>query len=162
MSLFENDQYRWRETYFVLFDEKRLPTVADLQRLLTQLGDRFELVEVREDEDQRFESLTLISPQDFAGMDITYDSGEDVALQVEELVKELARSTLTSEDREKLKRLKKCQARFEIFHFEQAMGGFSESEEDEYLDPGGLLIVMQKLADHCDGIAIDPQSGAFM
>jgi hypothetical protein len=32
MSLFENDQYRWRETYFVLFDEKRLPTVASMKR----------------------------------------------------------------------------------------------------------------------------------
>jgi hypothetical protein len=120
-----------------------------------------EFVEIRADEQEQFESLTVVSPQDFAGMDITYDAGEDVVLQVEELVKELARSTLTPEDRSKLKRIKQFGARFEIFHFEQIVAGSSESD-DEYLDPGGLLIVMQKLAEHCGGIAVDPQSGAFM
>lgn len=162
MSLFENDHYRWRETYFVLFDEKRLPTVSSMRRLLKQLGDRFEVVEIREDEARNFESLTIISPQDFAGMDITCDVGEEVVAQAEDLIKELMRASLTPEDHEKLKRLKNFRARFEIFHFEQAVGGFSESEDDEYLDPGGLLIVMQRLAQHCGGIAIDPQSGAFM
>jgi hypothetical protein len=162
MSLFENDQFRWRETYFVLFDSKRLPTVAGMKRVLDELGDRFEVVEIRSDEDEQFESLTIVSPQDFAGMDITYDAGEDVAIQVEDLLKELTRTSLTPEDREKLKRIKEYHARFEIFHFEQLMAGASESEDDEYLDPGGLLIVMQKLAQHCGGVAIDPQAGAFM
>jgi hypothetical protein len=41
MSLFENDQFRWRETYFVLFDSKRLPTVAGMKRVLDELGRSF-------------------------------------------------------------------------------------------------------------------------
>ena len=37
-----------------------------------------------------------------------------------------------------------------------------EGEEDEFLDPGALLIVLAKLANLCQGVGIDPQSGAVM
>ncbi|SRR5690606_21486771 len=161
MSLFENDEYQWRETYFVLLEEGRRPTAAELQRVIRSIGNRFEVQEVRSS-DGGFELLTVISPQDFAGIDITYNSGEDVIVQVDELVRELARATLTLEERAKVQRLKGCTARFEVFHFEHtgAVGG--GEEEDEILDPGGLLIVLEKLAEHYHGIAVDPQAGALL
>ena len=161
MSLFENDWYRWRDTYFILFDESNRPTATAMREVLESLGDRFEIREVRGDVGGAFESLTLLSPIDYAGMDITYTAGEDVVMQVEELVREIGKTSLTSEEKEKLKRIKAYTARFEIFHFEQ----IAEDEydaDDEILDPGGLLIVMDRLTDFCQGVAIDPQSGAFM
>src|SRR5262245_40278136 len=115
MSLFENDWFRWRDTYFVLFDEANRPTAAAMEEVLVTLGDRFEIREVRGDANGAFESLTLLSPIDYAGMDITYTAGEDVVLQVEELSKEMLKSGLTKEEKIKLKRIKGMTARFEIF-----------------------------------------------
>ena len=59
MSLFENEQYRWRETYFILFEEPRRPTIAQVRKSLKQLGDDYELVDPRGDAQGRFETLTL-------------------------------------------------------------------------------------------------------
>ena len=38
MSLFENDQFRWRDTYFILFHEKNRPTGKATLRSLETLG----------------------------------------------------------------------------------------------------------------------------
>jgi len=161
MSLFENDWYRWRDTYFILFDESNRPTADAMREVLEALGDRFEVREVRSDANGAFESLTLLSPIDYAGMDITYTAGEDVVVQVDELSREMLKSGLTKEEKEKLKRIKTYTARLEIFHFEQ-IADTQYDDEDEILDPGGLLIVMDVLTEFCQGIAIDPQAGAFM
>ena len=38
MSLFGNNQYQYRETYFVLFSGDNLPTAEDLQSVLGSLA----------------------------------------------------------------------------------------------------------------------------
>ena len=81
MSLFENDQYRWRETYFVLFEEKQRPQAKAVQESLSKLGERFRISDVRADSKGRIESLTLLCPYDYAAMDISYVAGEDVLEQ---------------------------------------------------------------------------------
>jgi hypothetical protein len=160
MSLFENEFFRWRDTYFILFDEANRPTAAAVQEVLQSLGERFAVQDVRVDGEGNFESLTVLCPMDCAGMDVIYNSGEDVAEGVKEICKELSRSALTKEEREKLNRIKRLGARFEIFHFEQLAA--DTGDEEDFLDPGGLLLVMDRLADFCQGVAVDPQSGAFM
>jgi hypothetical protein len=160
MSLFENDFYRWRDTYFILFDESHRPTATAVKEVLESLGDRFSVEEVKADPAGGFESATILSPIDFAGMDVIYNDGEDVEEGVKELTKDLAKASLTKDERDKLERIKRFTARFEIFHFEQLAE--DPGDEEEFLDPGGLLLVMDRLADFCQGVAIDPQAGAFM
>jgi hypothetical protein len=162
MSLFENEQYRWRETYFVLFHEKNRPTLADVQQALTSLGDQYQIVEQRDDEGGLFESLTLISPDDFAAMDITYLAGEEVKEQVGDLSEEMEGAALSREEKQKLKRLKTCDARFDVYHFEQVVMGQVDEDEESYLDPGALLIVLERLARMCQGVGVDPQSGTLV
>ncbi|MHB8864008.1 MAG: hypothetical protein ACYC6N_16510, partial [Pirellulaceae bacterium] len=62
MSLFENEEYRWRDTYFVLFHSKNRPTADATLQALEALGPRFRVQETGCDEEGRFESLTLVSP----------------------------------------------------------------------------------------------------
>jgi hypothetical protein len=162
MSLFENEQYRWRETYFVLFHQNDRPNLADVQETLASLGDQYQIVEQRGDDSGHFESLTIISPDDFAAMDITYLAGEEVKEQVGELGDELEDATLTREEKQKLKRLKTCDARFDVYHFEQVVLGPVDEEEESYLDPGALLIVLERLARMCRGVGVDPQSGTLV
>lgn len=158
MSLFEDKNYQYRETYFLLFKRENRPEVDKLQAALSELGPKYETVNVKENDDV-FESMTVRSPYDFSAMDITYVEGEDVTSQVEELLEELQTTTLTGDDHKKIARLEGTNARFEIYHFEQVGEGASE---DEFLDPGGLLIVLEKLAELCEGVGVDPQSNSLV
>ena len=82
MSLFENEEYRWRDTYFVLFHAKNRPSAGETLQAIEALGPRFQVQETRCDEEGRFESLTLVSPDDFSAMDISFITGDEVEEQV--------------------------------------------------------------------------------
>ncbi len=161
MSLFENDEYRWRDTYFVLFHEDDRPAADAALTVLESLGPRYSVQNVRCDEQGRLESLTLLSPDDFAAMDISYMVGEEVIEQVANLVEEFGVGELSKEETERLQRMQGCNARFDIYHFEQVVCPVDDDDED-FLDPGALLIVLQCLAKLCKGIGVDPQTGTVV
>lgn len=163
MSLFENDQYQWRETYFVLFEAAHRPSARKVQKALHGLGKRFQISEVCGDESGRFESLTLVSPDDYAAMDVSCVFGEEVTEQLSDLTKDLARNAETEEEKSLLSRLPKCTGRLDVFHFEQHVTDSAEDDErGEFMDPGALLIVLQQLAKLCHGVAVDPQTGTLL
>ena len=163
MSLFGDDRYRWRETYFVLFRESHRPDAQAITDALQELNGGYQVTEVHTDENEEFEALTVISPSDFCAMDISYVDGEEVAEQVVELKQELKRSAVTKREQTQLQELSACNARFDIFHFERvALGNTGDEDEDECLDPGTLLLVLKRLAKLCHGIPVDPQSGILM
>ncbi|MDP6442383.1 MAG: hypothetical protein QGG36_28155 [Pirellulaceae bacterium] len=160
MSLFENPEYQWRETYFVLFPAAKRPSLESVRRTLDSLGDH-QLESGRGGEDGEFESISILSPQDFAAMDITYLDGEDVIDHLPQVIEELE-GLIEPEDQEKFARLIGFDARLDIFHFEQLVFDPDAGEDDGYLDPGSLLLVLEHLALLCDGVGVDPQSGTLL
>ncbi len=158
MSLFGNNQYQYRETYFVLFSEKNLPSAEKMQQVLGALGPRYETVNLVEDE-SGFESMTVKSPRDFSAMDIVFTRGEEVVAQIQEVLEAARTMTLTGDDAKKLARLGKFDSRFDIFHFEEIA---TATDDDQFLDPGGLLLVLESLAELCQGVALDPQTQSIM
>ena len=110
MSLFENPVYRWRETYFILFESEHRPSLELIQESLGQLETSYHAEEMGDDGQGHMESLTLISPSDFAAMDIIYLAGEEIPLQVDELKQELDFGSLTDEEQEQAARLDACDA----------------------------------------------------
>lgn len=162
MSTFEDGRFRWRETYFVLFPLEKLPPLKLVQKTLAALNKHYTLTNLTADEEGLFESLTLLSPEDFAAMDICFTSGAEVIEQVESLVEEL-RESAEPDQRAVLKRLKEYEGRFDVLHFEQIADLAEEDDEqDELLDPGALLAVLGALARITGGVAIDPQSGSLL
>jgi hypothetical protein len=161
MSLFENDRYRWRETFFLMFEAQNRPTLDGMKKVLQNLGQGIELGETRCDDDGVFESLTMLANEDNAAMDIVYSGADDVLEQRDELIAEL-RGNGDDDDGEKLKRIEKADARLEVFHFEETAWDPDIDENEEMLDPGTVLMVLDLLANFCDGIAVDPQSGTFL
>jgi hypothetical protein len=161
MSTFEDDRYRWRETYFVLFPTSRRPKLKVVENKLAALSKRYSLENLGGDEKGNFESLTLISPDDFAALDVCYTSGAEVLEHSAELVQELA-STVEPGQRPLLKRLKEYDGRFDVLHFEQLGDYADEDDPDDLLDPSALLAVLEELARITDGIAVDPQSGTIL
>jgi hypothetical protein len=160
MSMFENDQYRWRETYFVLFDAQKRPTLKQVQKALSGLTCRLTLTNLRTDDEGHFESLTVLSPDDFAALDVCYLAGDEVTEQAGTLFHELKGPACSKGERATLERLRHCNARFDVLHFEQVTD--VDEEPEEMLDPSTLLIVMDALVGLTDGIAIDPQSGTLL
>lgn len=164
MSLFENDEYQWRETYFILFRDEKHPSANDVRKTLHKLNARYLIRDVKADEEGRFESLTLESPDDYAAMDITLVRGDEVTEQTAELVKDLLKSATTAEQKKQIRELTEYRCRFDVYHFEQLLfvGRDEESDEDEYMDPGALLSVMERIAGLCQGIIVDPQANVIL
>ncbi len=156
MSLFEDSSYDYRDTFFVHFQIENRPSVSAIETTITSLGSKYELLNLKE-EDGQFVSATIKSPQDNSAMDISLVQGEEVLEQVKDLIIEFRTITLVGDDQAKLKILTECDARLDIYHFEQTSGG-----EDDMLDPGGLLLVMEKLAEVTQGVGLDPQSNSLL
>lgn len=164
MSLFENDEYQWRETYFVLFEKENRPTAEQLETLLKNLNKAYEIRDVRSDDQGMFESLTLISADDYAAMDLTCADNEEICDQILELGREIA-ELAGPDELPTIKRIQKCTARLEVYHFEQMVfvgSAGSDDEPDDFMDPGSLLVVLDRIAELCDGIVVDPQSNSLM
>jgi len=159
MSMFESDGFQWRETYFVLFDSGKRPTLQKIIATLQELGGQFRLNSSQGDDDGMFESLTLLAPDDFAAIDVSYVEGDEVSEQGAALKEEMGPGD--PEDAPKLKRLPRCDARFDLMHFEQLVEG-ADDEPEEMLDPSALLLVMETLMKLTGGIGVDPQSGSLM
>lgn len=153
MSLFGNPSYRYRETYFILFEPDKRPSEQELIAAIEELGDRYEIKEVHRDGEDEMESMTIVSPSDFAGIDLTYVEGEEVAELVSELNDQFKTITLTGDELRKISHLGDCRSRFDLLHFEEVTHG-----EEEFLDPGSLLTVIEKIASLCDGVGIDRES----
>ncbi len=163
MSMFEDSRYQWRETYLVLFDSSARPMLRTVKRTLSALDERYTLTNLSADDQGRFDSLTLLSPDDFSALDICYTSGEEVLEHAATLLEELERVGGRPDDRAALKQIQQCDARLDVLHFEQV----PELPEDDYepgeiLDPSALLLVLGALAKITGGIAVDPQSGSII
>ncbi len=167
MSMFEDSQYRWRETYFVLFDSSSRPTLKAVQQTLSELNEHYMLRNLSADDEGRFDSLTLLSPDDFAALDVCYTEGEEVLDHAASLAQEMEPAAREMSETDELRRIVDCDGRFDVLHFEQvpeyeADEEKQDDESDEMLDPSALLLVLGALAGITGGVAIDPQAGTFL
>ena len=162
MSTFEDSRYRWRETYFVLFHARKRPTLKSVTKMLSALNKRFELTNLNADDKGLLDSLTLISPDDFAALDICYTGGAEVIEQGAALINDLRKLGADEPPPVSWEEIKRYDGRFDVLHFEQITEGADDEGEDDMLDPSALLVVLAALAKHTGGVAIDPQAGTFI
>jgi len=160
MSMFGQPGYRWRETYFVLFRSHNRPKLKTVERALAALGGRYKIENPRADKEGYLDSITVISPDDFAAMDICYTSGPEVLEQGASLAQEIGESREVP--RERVQEVAQCDARFDVLHFERLADLDEEDEDEEMFDPSALLLVLGTLARLTSGIAVDPQAGAML
>lgn len=154
-----DERFEWRETYFILFSSAKRPTLKQVEKTVRKLGSHFELSGDEADENGLLETLHIRSPEDHSALEIDYLSGDEVRMQVEELTKQMRGETA---EHDKLATLKKCDARFEVMHFEEMGDGYDRDEADEIFDPSALLVVLDALVDLTRGVGVDPQSGTLL
>ena len=162
MSLFDDSNYRWRDTFLVLFDDEQRPTVDLALSAIQQIG-KFEVRNSSESESQHIESITITSNVDLTGLEILYVAGAEVVEETEALVVELTEDAMLLGQENALVQLSAANARFDILHFEKITENSNEpSDDDELMDPGSLLTVTAALADLVNGVAVDPSSASFV
>ena len=163
MSMFEDNNYRWRETFFVLFDAKKRPTLDDVAKTITALNERFELTNRSNDDRGMIDSLTVVSADDFAALDICYIGGEEVLEQGTALVEDMKKLDAGCKPPVPWGQIQRYDGRFDVLHFERVSEDAADDDsEDEMLDPSTLLVVLEALARLTGGVAIDPQAGTFL
>ena len=136
MSMFEDSRYRWRETYFVLFDAEKRPKLTGVTKVLAALNKHFQLTNQNADSEGLVDSVTLISPDDYAALDICYTSGPEVLEQGASLVDDLKKTGADVPPPIPWEQIKKYDGRFDVLHFEQVPEDVEDgAEEDGMLDP---------------------------
>lgn len=118
MSLFDDERYTWRETYFVLFDPARRPGLSSVRRELHNRGGSRRIIDAVTDDKGRLVSMTVASYEDHAALEIVYREGDDVVAETTALSETLKKGS-SEQERQRLDAVKSCRARFEVLHFEQ-------------------------------------------
>jgi len=162
---FENEEtdvqgeYEWRETYFILFKAGNRPTLTQVEHAIGRLSNRLQFEYLKADEDGRFESMMVRSPDDYAAVEVSYETGDAVIEQASDLAKQLKSDV----NKEQLKTLVAADARLDLMHFEQVDGdAYDDEEPGGMLDPTTLLMVVDALAELTGGVAVDPAAGLIL
>ena len=162
MSLFDDPNYRWRDTFLVLFDDEQRPTIELALSAIQHIG-KFKVRNSSESASRHIESITITSSVDLVGLEILYVAGDEVVEEIEALVMELAEDAMLLDNEDSLTQLSAANARLDILHFEKITENSNgPSDDDELMDPGSLLAVTAALANLVSGVAVDPSSGSFV
>lgn len=161
MSTFEREEYKWRETYFVLFDSCQRPSLKKVESVLMDLSDRFVLSNARADEDGRFESITVMSPDDYAAVDISYEAGEEVKEQGEAFYQEFKSGVVDAEERAKLCGFPSAMPA-SICCTSRKPAAKSRKTKSTRSSTPAPLIVLDALVELAEGVGVDPQSGTLL
>ncbi len=167
----ENDELYWRETYFILFPQKRRPTLKDVSSALATANKRFQIENPAANDAGLIESLLVESPEDHAAVEISYEVGDAIIQQNLAWAKELQKQLPAAQ----LQELMKSDARLDVAHFERmpsngqsfSADNFGDEFDDEeagleMLDPTCLLTVVETLAELTGGLTFDPAAGEIL
>jgi len=118
MTLFEDDRYDWRETYFVYFEADHRPKMPNIRRALRANAPLFSILNSKAEPNGNLVEMTIASYEDHAALEIVYREGPDVLTEVQHLVRSLEEEA-TTEELVKLQQIVQYKMRFDVHHFEQ-------------------------------------------
>jgi hypothetical protein len=172
-----SDELLWLETFFIVFPQKRRPTLTQVERALAEADPRLKLENLSADEDGLFESVLVESSDDNAAVEISYEASEGVIEQNLQWAKQLQAQLSPKQ----LQQLVAADARLDVAHFERVQAGapreepaapgrslpaadfddddFDEEAAMEVFDPTCLLTVVEALSTLTKGLTFDPASG---
>jgi hypothetical protein len=115
----KDDELLWLETYFIVFPQKRRPTLAQVERALVDANPRLTLDNLAADDEGLFASVLVQSPEDHAAVEISYECGEAVIEQNLEWAKQMQKQITAKQ----LQQLVVADARLDVAHFERMPAG---------------------------------------
>ncbi|MDO4549791.1 MAG: hypothetical protein Q4C96_00895 [Planctomycetia bacterium] len=167
-SFFNNPEYEWRETFFIMFNEKKCSRLTS-ERISGMLKDSpYSSLEVKifgAAAEGGFRRILFSSPLNKAVVEVYFHQGESVLRQSREFYDGLY-AILDMSERLKWQEILNFTACYELVYFEYFVKPLKIAEEfsedDSNYDPGMLLFLLEKLTHHSHGVALDPQSGMIL
>lgn len=170
-TLFENPEYEWRETLFVLFDGEKHPPLTEAEMAALVAGAEFsflEMAKVKAGPDGRPKSLVFLSPATGSAVEVHYRQGKTVLDQSRAFYQSV-RGILDSDERRAWQKILPLASCYELVYFERPVSEIrlmeefpEEPDEMDFYDPGTLLFLMEALTRRTRGVAVDPQSGMIL
>ena len=118
MTLFDDNRYDWRETYFVYFESSHRPKLPEIRRALRIHAPFLSILDYKTESDGSLVAMTIASYEDHAAMEIVYRDGSDVSGEARLFAHSLKKDA-GEEERLKLQKIAQCKMRFDVHHFEQ-------------------------------------------
>jgi len=121
MTLFDDNRYDWRETYFIYFESSHRPKLPEIRRALHAFVPFFNILDSKAESNENLVAMTIASYENHAALEIVYREGKDVLTEAQHLVSSLQKEA-TAEERLQLQKIVQCKSRFDVHHFEQTAG----------------------------------------
>ena len=118
MTLFDDDRYDWRETYFVCFESTHRPKLPEIRRALKTYAPFFTILDSKAEPDGNLIEMTIASYENHAALEIVYRDGKEVMTEIQHLAHSL-RKEATAGELAKLQKIAQCKIRLDVHHFEQ-------------------------------------------
>jgi len=118
MTLFEDDRYDWRETYFVYFESSHRPKLPEIRRALQTHAPLFSILNSKAESNENLVEIIIASYEDHAALEIVYREGKDILTEIRQLVRSLKKEA-TTEELLQLQKIVQSKTRFDVHHFEQ-------------------------------------------
>ena len=118
MTLFEDDRYDWRETYFVYFESVHRPKLPEIRRAWKTYNPFLTILDSKAEPDGSLVELTIASYENHAALEIVYREGRHVLNEAQHFVRSMYHEAMPDE-RSKLRKIIQCKTRFDVHHFEQ-------------------------------------------
>lgn len=115
--LFDDPRYHWRETYFVLTAPEKRPVLTDVEREIAQNLPALHVVSRNADAAGYLESLSIVSPENRAGVDILWCDRPGIMEEIGALIDDIAKEA-KPRDRQLLDRARQARAKIELLHLE--------------------------------------------
>ncbi len=163
MSLFDNPDYQWRETYFVYYARCKMPRLEEAVGRMRKRIPGVCATETARDEKGNLQAVSILFPDSPSGVELILSSPDDMDKPIEE-----AKNMLDDmPDKRTRHALCRSDSRVDILHFERTGNkriehDLFDSEDDhnpEDFDPSSMFTLIDQLIDLTKGVAIDPQSG---
>ena len=118
MTLFNDERYDWRETYFVYFESAHRPKLTEIRRSLRMHAPFLDVLDTKTEQDGRIIEMTIASYEDHAALEIVYREGEDILTEAQNLALSLKEEAVP-EELLKLHIISQYTTRLDVHHFEQ-------------------------------------------
>ena len=118
MTLFDDNRYDWRETYFVYFESSHRPKLPEVRRALRIHAPFLSILNYKAEPDGSLVSMTIASYEDHAALEIVYREGNEVAAEARQLADSL-KADASETECSKLQKIVQYKMRLDVHHFEQ-------------------------------------------
>ena len=118
MTLFDDNRYDWRETYFVYFESSHRPKLTEVRCALRDYTPFLSILDYKTEPDGSLVSMTIASYEDHAALEIVHCEGDTATSDARHFASSW-KEEASEEECLKLQKIVQCKMRFDVHHFEQ-------------------------------------------